>query len=171
MADKSAHELLVMALKNTHAMTAESHKVIEAQLQRFNSYPDVSAELQKRAQTLSAQRSRLETVLNGLSEKTSGFKELVTSLVGTAAMVGHGATGDEVLKDLFVDIAFAGMATACYDSLFAIAHAAGEPEVSRALQPSRDEEKQAYDWLTSHVEAVTTRYVSLTATPGATSSH
>lgn len=170
MADKSAHELLVMALKNTHAMVAESKKVVDAQLQRFNSYPEVSAHLSTRSQTLAAQHSRLETVLNGLSEKTSGFKELVTSLVGTAAMIGHGATGDEVLKDLFVDISFAGMATACYDSLFAIAEAAGEPEVSRALQPSRDEEHQAYDWLTSHVKAVSSRYVELT-TAGATSSH
>ena len=170
MADKSAHELLVMALKNTHAMTAESQQVVDHQLQRFDSYPEVSAHLSTRSKTLAAQRSRLETVLNGLSEKTSGFKELVTSVVGTAAMLGHGATGDEVLKDLFVDIAFAGMATACYDSLFAIAEAAGEPEVSRALQPSRDEEQQAYDWLTSNIEAISSRYVSLT-TAGAAASH
>ena len=51
------------------------------------------------------------------------------------------------------------------------AEAAGEPEVVRALQPSRDEEKQAYDWMTSNIKAVTERYVSLTTAPGATSSH
>ena len=170
MADMSPHALLVTALKNTHAMAAESKTVCDHQLKRFDHYPEVKAFLDTRSQTLATQRARLDTVLQTMSEKTSAFKELVTSTVGTAAMLGHGATGDEVLKDYFVDAAFAGMAVTCYDSLFAIAQAVGEPDVVSALKASREEEERDYDWLVSHVTATTQSYVSLAAS-GQTSSH
>ena len=170
MADTSPHAILVMALKNTHAMAAESKQVCDRQLDRFDHYPDLHEFMAKRSRTLAAQVDRIETVLNTMSEKTSGLKELVTSLVGNAAMLGHGATGDEVLKDVFVDSAFAGMAVHCYDSLFAIAEAVGEPQVVTALQASRDEEKQAYDWFAGNIATTSKSYVSLTAS-GQTSSH
>jgi ferritin-like metal-binding protein YciE len=170
MPDKSPHALLVMALKNTHAMTAESKQVVDRQLDRFEQYAEVKSFLQTRSQTLGAQAERIETVLATLGEKSSGFKELVTSIVGNAAMIGHAATGDEVLKDYFVDTAFAGMGVACYESLFIIAEAAGEAQTVGALQASFEEEKQAYDWLNSHVAPVSRHYVELTAA-GARSSH
>ena len=170
MADTSPHAILVMALKNTHAMAAESKQVCDRQLDRFDHYPNLHEFMAARSRTLATQVERLETVLKTMSEKTSGLKELVTSIVGNAAMLGHGATGDEVLKDVFVDSAFAGMAVQCYDSLFAIAEAVGEPEVVTALQSSRDEEKQAYDWFASTIASTSKSYVSLT-TAGQTSSH
>ena len=170
MADTSPHALLVMALKNTHAMTAEAKQVCDRQLNRFDHYPEVKAFLDTRSQTLASQRTRLDTVLQTMSEKTSALKELVTTAVGNAAMLGHGATGDEVLKDYFVDAAFAGMAVTCYDSLFAIAESAGEPETVSALKASREEEKRNYDWLVSNIPSTTRNYVTLTAS-GQTSSH
>ena len=170
MADKSPHEILAMALKNTHAMTAESKQIVDRQLSRFDHYPEVRSHLQQRSQVLATQLTRLDTVLEAMSEKTSGFKQLVTSIVGEAAMFGHGATGDEVLKDYFVDTAFAGMAIACYDSLFAIAEAVGETAAVSALKASREEEKAAYDWLSSNVSATSRTYVAA-ATSGQTASH
>ena len=170
MPDTSPHALLVMALKNTHAMTGEAKQIVDRQLGRFDNYPEVRAQLQTRSSTLATQAQRLETVLQTVSEKTSGLKELVTSVVGAAAMVGHGATSDEVLKDYFVDVAFAGMAVACYDSLFAIAEAAGESPLVAPLRASREEEEQTYKWLASNVTAPSTKYVSLTQS-GQTSSH
>ena len=160
MADKSPHAILVMALKNTHAMATEAKQVVDRQLDRFDRYPEVKSFLQTRSQTLLTQSHRIETVLNTMSEKTSGLKELVTSAVGNAAMIGHGATGDQVLKDYFVDTAFAGMAVACYESLFIIAETTGEAETVGALQASFEEEKQAFDWLTSHVAATSRTYVT-----------
>ena len=161
MPDSSPHALLVMALKNTHAMTSESKQVVDRQLDRFERYPEVQSFLRTRSQTLSSQGQRLETVLNAMSEKTSALKELVTSAVGHAAMIGHGATGDEVLKDYFVNTSFAGMAIACYQSLFVIAETAGEAAAVTSLQPSLDEEKQAFDWLTSNVAQTSRSYVEL----------
>jgi ferritin-like metal-binding protein YciE len=170
MADKSPHALLIMALKNTHAMAAESKQVVDRQLDRFEQYPEVKSFLHTRSQTLATQTQRIETVLNTLGEKSSSFKELVTSVVGAAAMIGHAATGDEVLKDIFVDTAFAGMGVACYESLFIIAETAGEAQVVAALQSSMDEEKEAYQWLNTHVAPLTRKYAELTAA-GEQSSH
>ena len=161
MPQSSPHALLVTALKNTHAMAAESKQVLHRQLDRFERYPDVQSFIQTRSHNVAAQIERLETVLGAMSEKSSALKELVTSAVGNAAMIGHGATGDEVLKDYFVDTAFAGMAVACYQSLFAIAEAAGETAAVSSLQTSLDEEKQAFEWLTSNVASTSRSYVSL----------
>ena len=166
MADKSPHALLVTALKNTHAMAAESKQVVDRQLDRFEQYAEVQGFLRTRSQTLATQVQRVETVLGALGEKSSAFKTLVTSIVGNAAMIGHAATGDEVLKDYFVDTAFAGMGVASYESLFIVAETAGEVETVAALQASFEEEKQAYDWLTAHVAPTSRAYVTLAASGG-----
>ena len=160
MPESSHHALLVTALKNTHAMASESKQVVDRQLDRFEQYPNVNSFLQTRSQTLATQIQRVETVLGSMSEKTSALKEFVTSAVGNVAMIGHGATGDEVLKDYFVDTSFAGMAIACYQSLFVIAETAGEAEAVMALRASLDEEKQAFDWLTANVALTTRSYVA-----------
>ncbi len=166
MADKSPHALLVTALKNTHAMAAESKQVVDRQLDRFEQYGDVRSFLQARSQTLASQVQRVEAVLGALGEKSSAFKTLVTSIVGNAAMIGHAVTGDEVLKDYFVDTAFAGMGVASYESLFIIAETAGEAAAVGSLQASMEEEKAAYDWLTSHVAPTSRTYVTLAAAGG-----
>ena len=170
MPDTSPHALLVTALKNTHAMAVESRQVVDRQLDRFEQYPEVKEFLQTRAQALGGQVQRVETVLDTLGEKSSGFKALVTSIVGAAAMLGHAATGDEVLKDLFVDTAFAGMGVACYESLFIIAETAGEAQTVAALQASMEEEKAAYAWLTAHIAPTSRAYVTLAAS-GSQASH
>ena len=170
MPDTSPHALLVTALKNTHAMSSESKQVVDRQLDRFEKYSEVRSFLQTRSETLSSQVQRIEAVLNAMSEKTSALKALVTSVVGNAAMIGHGATGDEVLKDYFVDAAFAGMAIACYESLFIIAESAGEAASVSALQASMEEEKQAFQWLTANVAQTSRTYVTL-ANSGQTASH
>ena len=78
-----------------------------------------------------------------LGEKNDGFKDLVTSTVGNAAMLGHGLTGDAVLKNSFVATSYAPS--------------------SEALRPSLQEEKSFGEWMGSHIEELTRSYATKAA--------
>lgn len=157
------HELFVVALKNAHAMESESKQMFQRQVDRLEKYPAVQARLRQHLAAKDTQIGRLDSVLSALSEKSSGFKDLVTSIVGNAAMIGHMATPDEVLKNYFVNYSYAHLEVASYKSLFTTAELAGEAAAVEPLKASMAEEKDFADWLDAHVDETTRTYAAVRA--------
>lgn len=164
------HEIFVIALKNAHAMESESKQMLQRQVDRLEKYPAVQARLRQHLSAKDVQIGRLDGVLSGLGEKSSGFKDLVTSIVGNAAMVGHIATGDEVLKNYFVNQSYANLEVVSYTSLFVTAELAGEAAAVEPLKATVATEKEFADWLDAHVDETTRAYATL-RTQGADASH
>lgn len=158
---QSPHEIFVAALKNAHAMESESKQMLQRQVDRLEEYPDVKARLSRHLSAKDVQIGRLDGVLSGLGEKSSGFKDLVTSTVGAAAMLGHAFTPDEVLKNYFVNYSYANLEVASYKSLFVTAELAGESAAVEPLKATLAEEQDFANWLLAHVDETTRAYTAL----------
>ena len=157
------HELFVTALMNAHAMESESKQMLQRQVDRLEKYPAVQARLRQQLSAKDAQIGRLDGVLSALGEKSSGFKDLVTSIVGNAAMIGHAMTPDEVLKNYFVNYSYANLEVSSYKSLFVTAELAGEAAAVESLKASVATEREFADWLDAHVEETTRAYAAVRA--------
>jgi ferritin-like metal-binding protein YciE len=163
--------LLVTALKNAHAMEKEAQQIISRQLDRLEHYPKVEARLRAHLAETNTQMERLDEVLAEVGSEASGFKDLVTGVVGNMAALGHIPMGDEILKNAFANFAFENFEIAAYKSLFTIGEATGQAMVSRILAPSLQEEQAMATWLDDNLADVTLTYMQLRATEGVDASH
>jgi ferritin-like metal-binding protein YciE len=163
--------LLVTALKNAHAMEVEARQIISRQLDRLKNYPKVEDRLRAHLAETNTQLQRLDEVLVTVGSESSGFKDLVTGIVGNMAALGHVPMGDEILKNSFANFAFENFEIAAYKSLFVIAEGVGQGKVAPALLPSLQEEQAMAAWLDDNLAEVTLTYMRLRATEGVDASH
>lgn len=163
--------LFVTALKNAHSMEKEAQQIISRQLDRLKNYSKVEERLRLHLNETNTQMQRLDDVLAELGTGASGFKDVVTGLVGNMAALGHAPMGDEILKDSFANFAFENFEIAAYNSLFTIAESLGETGRIGALRASLKEEEAMAAWLAENLADVTNTYMRLRATDGVDTSH
>ncbi|MHB8284886.1 MAG: ferritin-like domain-containing protein [Caulobacteraceae bacterium] len=163
--------LLVTALKNAHAMEKEAQQIISRQLDRLKNYPKVEDRLRSHLAETNTQMQRLDDVLATVGSESSGFKDLVTGIVGNMAALGHVPMGDEILKNSFANYAFENFEIAAYKSLFTIAEGVGQGSIISVLTPSLKEEQAMAAWLDDNLAEVTQTYMRLRATEGVDASH
>jgi hypothetical protein len=85
--NSEARDVLVVGLKNAHAMEKQALAIMGPQIERIENYPEVRQRLEQHVVETEGQITRLEGVLDQLGEKASGFKDTVLSTVG-----GHSST-------------------------------------------------------------------------------
>lgn len=163
MASDSTRAIYVTALRNTHAMEQEALQAMERQVERIENYPEVKQALEAHIAETKQQRERLETALSSLGESPSTIKEAVMGMMGSAAAMAHIPAQDEILKNAFANSAIEGYEIAAYRSLIAIAEEAGDTASVPAFRQSLAEEEAMAEKVKAMIEALTRKYLSLTA--------
>ncbi|MFE1597903.1 ferritin-like domain-containing protein [Methylobacterium sp. ID0610] len=154
--------LYTNALKNTHALELQALQIMERQVERLERYPEMDAALRRHITETHGQRDRLEAALGALGESPSALKEGVLGLMGNLAALAHTPAQDEILKNAFANRAFENYEAAAYDSLIAIAEAAGQTDHLSGFQQSLKEELAMAQTVADLVKPTTRRYLELT---------
>ncbi|MFN3524483.1 MAG: ferritin-like domain-containing protein [Paracoccus sp. (in: a-proteobacteria)] len=159
----TAHEIFADGLRNAHAMEKQALSIMQPQLNRLEHYPEISALLDRHIRETEDQLNRLDKILEGINESSSGLKDISLSLSGSMAAMGHSMASDEILKNAFANHAFENFEIASYTALITMAEITGAAAAVPLLQVSLDEEKRMAKALYDSLDTVTRRFIELSA--------
>jgi ferritin-like metal-binding protein YciE len=159
--NETARSLFVDGLKNAHALENQALSIMNRQVERLDSYPELSARLRRHITETETQMQRIEQLLDGMGESHSSLKDAALSLGGNLAALGHAFAGDEVLKNSFADLAFENFEIASYKSLLTLAEAGGSQGAMPLLQTTLNEEQEMAAWLNEQIPTITRQYLAL----------
>ncbi len=155
-----ARDLLVVGLRNAHAMEVQARELMERQAERLTDYPDMQAKMREHLGETNTQLRRLEDCLEACGEGASALKDTAQSLGANVMAMVHAMAGDEVLKNTFANNAFENYEIAAYKSLLTLCRDAGIDGIRAPLEKSLGEEERMADWMASHVEKITEDFVA-----------
>ncbi|CAO3428943.1 ferritin-like domain-containing protein [Azospirillum doebereinerae] len=156
-----ARDLFVTGLRNAHAVENQALSLLDRQLDRVVSYPEVADHLRMHRGETEGQIARLEEILNQLQESHSGLKDTALSMMGNLAAIGHTFAEDEILKNSFANFAFENFEVASYTSLLSVADAGAFAFAVPLLRKSLEEEQAMAAWVIENVPTLTLKYLSL----------
>jgi ferritin-like metal-binding protein YciE len=152
-------DLYLDGLKNAHALEKQATQLIERQLDRLQNYPEVEALLRRHLQETNGQIARLDDILGSFGEESSMMKDVMTSITGNLAALGHTVMGDEILKNHFANHAFENFEIAAYTSLITMAEASGRGGHVGALQETLREERNTAQSLHDMTNDLTRKFM------------
>ncbi len=158
MANK-ARDLLIVGLRNAHAMERQAQELMERQSQRSSDYPEVKQRLLQHLEETRTHLKRLERGLESLGETHSALKDTALAMGANLAAMAHTVAGDEILKNTFASNAFEHYEIAAYKSLIALCDKAGVNLKADLEETLKDEERMA-QWIDDHLRDVTLQYLS-----------
>lgn len=159
MAQESPRDIFVDGLRNAHALENEALSIMNRQLGRLESYPEVADRLRSHVSETEQQIDRLDKILDNLSEGHSTLKSTGASVMGNMAALSHTVAGDEILKNAFADYAFENYEIASYRSLIVMAEAGGFNFAVPLLNTTLQEEEAMARWLAEHLPHLTQAYI------------
>lgn len=151
----------VSGLVNAHALEQQARELMERQLDRLLSYPDLAARLRQHLDETNEQERRLDRILSSMNETSSTLKDAVLKFAGNLGALLHVPAEDEVLKNGFANLAFENYEIAAYTSLVTIARMGGYGEAEQLLQQSLAEEEAMADWMKTHIDPITRQYIDM----------
>jgi ferritin-like metal-binding protein YciE len=160
---ESPRDTYITGLVNAHALENQAVSILSRQVERLESYPEMSDQLRLHIDESKVQAQRLEEILQSLGTSHSSLKDLVTSFTGNMAALAHAPMQDEVMKNTFANFAFEHFEIAAYRSLLIMAELAGDNSSPKLLQQSLSEEIRMAKWIEDNLDATTRKYVQLTA--------
>jgi ferritin-like metal-binding protein YciE len=158
MTSQTARDLLVVGLRNAHAMENQAEELMERQVERSGEFPEVQTKLRAHLNETRQQKLRLEECLKEFGESTSTIKDAAMTFTGNLAAAGHAMAKDEILKNALANNAFENYEIAAYKSLLAISRLLGA-SVTGPLEQSLREEEAMASWIDSHVDEITLAYL------------
>lgn len=161
LSSEVSQDIYATGLVNAHALEKQATQLINRQLERLDSYPEIAAAIRQHLTETENQIDRLQGLMDDVGTSSSAFKDLATSLVGNVAAVAHTVMPDEVIKNHLANCAFETSEIATYRSLIAMARATGHDDHVATLQLSLSEEEATHDKLLGMTEAVTLKFLSL----------
>jgi ferritin-like metal-binding protein YciE len=154
-----ARDLLIVGLRNAHAMERQAQELMERQSERTSDYPDVKRRLSQHLEETRMQLKRLERGLQSLGESHSTLKDTALAMGANLAAMAHSTASDEILKNTFANNAFEHYEIAAYKSLLALCDKAGV-SLQADLEESLKEEERMAQWIDDHLRDVTLQYLS-----------
>ena len=161
--DASVTELYVTGLRNAHAIESMATEMLERQIERVESYPEMSTLLRTHLEETKQQAVRLEGILQAHGSSTATLKETWMSLTGNMAAMFHTVMQDEVMKNHFANAAVEAFETTMYISLIAMAQQAGDAAALGPLQQSLAEEQKTEKLIQDMTPALTQKYIARAA--------
>ena len=156
----SAREVYLTGLRNQHAVENQARELLERQIGRLESYPEMVERMRQHLEETNNQARRLEELLGDLGTSHSAVKDTVMSFVGNLAAMMHAPAPDEVVKNTFANFAFENYEIASYKSLITLADIAGHSSAQSVLRLSLGEEQAMARWIEEHLADVTRKFVS-----------
>jgi ferritin-like metal-binding protein YciE len=159
-ASDTAREIYTTGLRNQHAVENQAIELLERQVGRLESYPEMAARMRQHIEESRQQAQRIEELLGQLGTSHSAVKDTVMSFVGNMAAMMHAPAPDEVIKNTFANYAFEHYEIASYKSLLTVAEATGHQAALSALRQSLSEEVAMAQWIDEHVSDTTMKFIA-----------
>ncbi len=159
----TARDLFIVGLRNQHAVENQAIELLERQVGRLENYPEMEARMRQHIEESREQARRLEELLGEHGSSPSSLKDMMMSVVGNVAALGHTTAPDEVLKNTFANFAFEHYEIASYSALLEIAETAGITAARSALQTSLREEQAMAGWIADHLGSTVNRFIERSA--------
>ncbi len=161
MSSDQAKQQYIMGIQSAHALEKQATQLINRQLERIESYPEVEAVLRQHGAETEAQIQRLDGILQELGTSPSMIKDMATSMSGNLGALMHSFMSDEVMKNHFANVAFEAFEQATYRSLIAMAQATGHQHHVAIYEASLREEEKTFTTLLNMTDQLTTKFMQL----------
>jgi ferritin-like metal-binding protein YciE len=158
-------ENLLDWLRDAHAMEQQAEKMLKAQSERLEHYPELKARIEQHIQETKGQQQLLGQCLQRYDESSSTLKDLTGKLMAFGQAVGGMTMSDEVVKGAMSGYVFENIEIAMYTVLIAAAKAAGDPETQAACEKILPQEEAMAQWLKDHLPQITQAFMERSATP------
>jgi ferritin-like metal-binding protein YciE len=160
-------ENLLDWLRDAHAMEQQAEKMLKAQAERLEHYPDLRERITQHITETEGQQRKLVECIERLGGSTSTLKDLAGKLMAFGQAVGGMAMSDEVVKGAMSGYVFENLEIASYTVLIEAATFAGNELTAEACRSILKEEVAMADWLKDHLPEITRAFLSRSATHGA----
>ena len=160
----TARDNLTSWLSDAYAMEGQAIQLLEAQINRLESYPEALPRLRSHLDETRQQQAEIERCLHRLGTDPSTLKETAMKFAANVQGMLHSMAGDEVLKHALGSHAFEQFEAGCYESLMVAAETAGEPEIARTCQRIMEQELDMAAWVWEQLPALTQKYLERSAT-------
>ncbi|MER9331525.1 DUF892 family protein [Mesorhizobium sp. M0488] len=155
-----SREWLVQWLRDAHAMEEQAETMLNGQLNRIESYPELSGRIRQHLDETRQQAARLKTCLDRIGQGSSTLKDAGGKLTAMAQSLSGVFAGDEVMKGSLASYTFEHMEIASYTILIAAARSLGETEVAQVCEENLREEVAMADWLKDHLPATAEQFLA-----------
>ncbi|MFP3371675.1 ferritin-like domain-containing protein [Pseudomonas sp. SIMBA_068] len=159
-------ENLLDWLRDAHAMEQQAEKMLKAQAERLEHYPDLRERITQHITETEGQQRKLVECIERLGGSTSTLKDLAGKLMAFGQAVGGMAMSDEVVKGAMSGYVFENFEIASYTVLIEAATFAGDELTAEACRSILKEEVAMADWLKDHLPEITRAFLSRSAAPG-----
>lgn len=164
----TADEHLNDWLRDAHAMEQQAEKMLTAQAERLEHYPELRARIVQHIEETRWQQGMLDECLTRRGISNSVMKDLGGKLAAFGQAVGGMTTSDEVVKGAMAGYVFENLEIASYTSLIAAAAAVGDTATASACEQIIVQERAMAAWLLEHLPQVTQAFLARAEAPGVT---
>jgi ferritin-like metal-binding protein YciE len=162
----TANEHLNDWLRDAHAMEQQAEKMLSAQADRLEHYPELRARIVQHIDETRWQQSMLDECLRRRGTSNSIVKDLGAKLAAFGQAVGGMTVSDEVVKGAMAGYVFENLEIASYTTLIAAAQAAGDSATQSACEQIIAQERAMAAWLLEHLPQVTQAFLARSEAPG-----
>ncbi|MGQ7956800.1 ferritin-like domain-containing protein [Pseudomonas sp. SP16.1] len=152
-------------LRDAHAMEQQAEKMLEAQAERLQHYPQLRARIAQHIEETRGQQQLLASCLERLGSSPSTIKDLSAKLVAFGQGMAGMTVSDEVVKGAMAGYVFEHMEIASYTILIAAAKAVGDLQTQRACEQILPQEVAMAEWLQQHLPEITEAFLARSAAP------
>ncbi|MDQ0739759.1 ferritin-like domain-containing protein [Pseudomonas sp. W4I3] len=152
-------------LRDAHAMEQQAEKMLKAQSERLEHYPQLKARIDQHIQETLGQQALIDECLTRLGGNASTLKDIGGKLMAFGQAVGGSLMSDEVIKGAMAGYVFENMEVASYTVLIAAAQAAGDTETQAACEKILPQEIAMAEWLLEHLPQLTQAFLERSAAP------
>lgn len=163
---EDAKQSYIVGIQSAHALERQATQLINRQLERIDTYPEVALVIRQHGVETKRQIERLEGILRELGSGPSTVKDLALEMTGNAAAVMHSMMSDEIMKNHFANVAFEAFEQAAYRSLVAMAQATGHPHHVAIYEQSLREEEKTFQTLLGMTDELTRKFMELSLSGG-----
>ncbi|MCX4066883.1 DUF892 family protein [Pseudomonas sp. S1Bt30] len=152
-------------LRDAHAMEQQAEKMLKAQSERLEHYPQLKARIDQHIQETLGQQALIDQCLTRLGGSASTLKDMGGKLMAFGQAVGGSLMSDEVIKGAMAGYVFENMEIASYTVLTAAAREAGDAETQAACEQILPQEIAMAQWLLEHLPQLTQAFLERSADP------
>jgi ferritin-like metal-binding protein YciE len=153
-------------LRDAHAMEQQAEKMLTAQAERLEHYPELKARIVQHIEETRGQQGLLDECMARRGVSNSVLKDLGGKLMAFGQAMGGMTVSDEVVKGAMAGYVFENLEIASYTTLIAAAQQAGDTATQAACEQIIVQEKAMAAWLLEHLPQLTQAFLARSATPG-----
>mgnify|MGYP002398633703 CR=1 FL=1 len=154
------NEVINQWLRDAHAMEKQAEKMLTAQAERLEHYPELRERIRQHIEETRSQSDQLSRCLEARGTSASGMKDVLGQMTAMFQGLGGIFASDEVVKGALAGYVFEHMEIASYRILIEAARSEGDEATAQTCEAICREEEAMAAWLAEHMPEVTRTYLS-----------